>query len=190
MTLDATNGGTIEVQNAASIATYSGIISGGALTKTGPGTLSLTAVNDLTGAINVNAGVLAATATALPATAQVTVANLGTFAKSDVAAASTIGGLTLGSTEGGILGFNLTGNPTLGTALLNIANNDAFVVNGTAGNKSKVVLTSSVPLTTGTFPLIDYAGNITGTGGLSNLQLVLHSVSLVLYCQTLTIPRS
>ena len=134
---------------------------GGSLTKMGTGTLTLTGANTYSGPTIVNQGTLF-TVTGTAASGNYTVADNAAFglvvqaANTQLNAAS----LTLGSSVGASLNFNLGsfGNPGIGSAPLNV--NGALTVNGTV----TVNVVDGQPQV-GQFPLIHFS-SIGGSGGL------------------------
>jgi fibronectin-binding autotransporter adhesin len=119
------NGGTIDTQTYA--VTYSGAFSGvGALTDTGAGPLTLSAVNLYTGATLIDAGATLALSGAGSIAASSGVADNGTF---DVS--GTTSGASVQSLSGGVGGLVVLGNKTL--TLSNAAGTFAGSIAGTGG---------------------------------------------------------
>ncbi|MGC4003368.1 MAG: autotransporter-associated beta strand repeat-containing protein [Pirellulales bacterium] len=164
-------GGTIDVAEASARKVWSGVIQnafggGGPLSKTGPGELSLTGTNLYSGAIAVKGGTLSFTSSAISAGQLVSVSDGANLSKMDTAQSS-IAGLTLGTTVGGIV--SLTLDPTLSAAPLLIGNTDGFVINGL----SKINVSSTGALTVGsTYALIGYQG-VLGGAGFAGLSAIL-----------------
>jgi autotransporter-associated beta strand protein/T5SS/PEP-CTERM-associated repeat protein len=133
---------------------------GGTLTKLGTGTLTLSGPNTYAGPTVVSAGTLI-TGTGSAASGAYTVADNAGFgvvvqsANAEFNAAS----LTLGSSTGASLNFDLDGfgNPVVGAAPLNV--NGALTVNGAV----TINIADSLPQI-GQFPLVHF-GALTGSGG-------------------------
>ncbi len=154
-------GGTIDVQSASAIKTWSGNIlstnSPSPLTKTGPGELRLTGTNSFVGPITVSAGTLSFSSGSIGSGNDLSVADGATAVKMTTVA-DTLSTLTLGSATGGTLQLGLDGTVT--SPLLNVITTNGFTVNGTS--PLSISLVGATPL--GTYPLIDYDGTIGGTG--------------------------
>ena len=128
----AVGGNTISVGSNNASTTFSAAISGagGGLTKTGTGTLTLSAANTFTGNTTVNAGTLqAATANALGGTSQIIVNNGGSFL---VTAENAIGTNTAINLNGGTMAFGTAGyNGSVGALTLSA---DSILDLGTSSN--------------------------------------------------------
>lgn len=159
-------GGVIDVSNPAGNVVWAGIVSGGTLTKAGPGVLTLTGFASNTGPTNLNSGTLIVNATGLSAATTVNAANGTTLVLTDPATTASITGLNLGTSSGSNLQFLINGNTSL--TPLSVTGTDAF----TTTANSNVILQSSAPLPVGSFPLIGYTGTIGGSG-LAGLNLVV-----------------
>ncbi len=151
-------GGVIDVSNAAGNVTWAGNVSGGTLTKAGPGALALTGTGSYTGPTNLNSGTLVVNSTGLSAATTVNAANGTKLLLTDAAATASVTGLNLGTTSGANLQFLINGNTSL--TPLSVTGTGAL----TTSTNSNVILQSSAPLTVGTFPLIGYSGTIGGSG--------------------------
>jgi fibronectin-binding autotransporter adhesin len=160
------NSGAAAVLTGSSYTVQAGAVSavlGGALsplTKTGSGTVTLTAANTYGGATVVSAGVLNMSATQTGG---------GAFSVNDGALLDidlTAGGqtlntssLTLGSKTGASVTFSLG---TLGNTTAPVINTGSLTLNG-----SDVLNISASGLNVGEFPLISYTGSIGGSGSLA-----------------------
>jgi len=160
--IDSVGGGTL---SASSYTVESGTISavlggsGSTLTKTTGGTVTLSAANTYTGLTSIQAGTLNVSTTHAGGGA-FTVNDGGTLDVNLSAAGQSLAtsALTLGSSTGGTLTFNLgTFASTTAPAIINAG---ALTLNGTTTiNVSAIGLTS-----TGDYPLISYTGSIGGSG--------------------------
>ena len=154
-------GGTIDVTQAGTTATFSGAITNptsgtpGILTKTGPGRLLLTGANTSTGALNVVQGTLAVGTTGVSSATLVTASNGGTF-EAPATGQAIFAGLSVAS--GGNVLFDVTTVPTV--APLSVTTNGGVSLS----SGSKVTIKSITPLALGTIPLIDYDTALGGTG--------------------------
>ena len=126
---NGTNTLTVDGNGATSI---SGVISNGALTKTGTGILTLIGANTYTGATTVNSGTLQAgvATTAFGVNSAVTMANLAGAILDLNDFSQTIGSLNGGGAAGGNIDL---GTGTLTTGALNIADTYDGVISGTGG---------------------------------------------------------
>ncbi len=161
-----TNSGIL-IFNRSDDLTYSGVISGsGKLEKRGAGTLTLTGTNGLTGQTTVSAGTLVLTGSLGGAVA---VANGATLTGT-----GTVGGnlgLLSGGTFAGTSGATLTASGSLQTwhAKFNIAlgtptTTAVLSVGSSVYLDGTLNLTADAGFASGTYRLIDYAGNLTGAG--------------------------
>ncbi len=167
-TLNA-SGATLEVTNPATTLTVSGAIagnSGGALTKTGNGTLVLSGANSYNGATTVSAGTLTVSGgNGLPDSNAVIVADLAGVAL-NVNASETIGSLNGGGLNGG--NATLTGTLTLG------GDNSSTAFGGAIGGTGGLTKTGAGTFTltnnnTFTGSLVVRAGSVVlDTGGVIN----------------------
>jgi autotransporter-associated beta strand protein len=137
-----------------------------ALTKTGPGLLQLTGLNNYTGLTTVSGGTLVLTPDHTGAGA-VTVADGATFGVLQKAADTTLtlGDLTVGAATGGTLqiDFGSQVNPTFAPLA---AGNLLF-------NGDSVIRVSGKNLSTGTFPVVQYTTLVGGSTPVNDLELDL-----------------
>jgi len=158
--------------------TWNGLIGGsGSLTKTGTGTLILTANNGYTGATNVNAGTLRVNGDQSTATGLTTIASGATLGGS-----GTIGGAVIIADGGRLAPGNSPGTLTMGPLTLNAGSvldfelgeanvvggtfNDLINVNGDLVLDGVLNVTPSAGRTfgAGVYRLINYTGNLTDNG--------------------------
>lgn len=162
-------GGTIDVQDAAAIKTWSGnILSNNTpspLTKTGAGELRLTGNGFFSGPIDVAEGRLSFNNGSIGSGNTLSIADGASAAKLTVGT-DTLSTLTLGTTTGAALQLGIDGTVT--SPLLSVTDTDGFTVNGT----NQLTLSLVGALSTGAYPLIDYDGAIGGSG-FAGLQLSL-----------------
>jgi autotransporter-associated beta strand protein len=170
--------GTITNSNASIPATitvgagdFSGIISDGAtaatgVTKTGPGTLTLSGASTYTGLTRVNGGTLVTSTVQEAVANSVNVLDGATFGVNVASSGDDLilANLTMGATTGATLSIRngALGNPTLAPV---------FATNFTV-NAPTVIDLTGYELTAGTFKLIDYA-TLDGTSGYAGLSLKL-----------------
>jgi fibronectin-binding autotransporter adhesin len=190
VTLNA-GGGTFDT---AADLTWTGLIGGaGALTKTGAGTLVLSANNGYTGATNVNAGTLRVNGTQSTATGvtsvaggatiggsgriggAVTIADGGHLAPGNSPGTLNMGALTLNA--GSVLDFELGEANVVGGTWNDLVNvNGDLVLDGTLN----VTPSSGGTFGAGVYRLINYTGNLTNNG----LELGLMPAGSSNYIQT------
>ncbi len=111
------SGGTIETEGTSVLTVASTITGPGSLTKTGPGTLILTANNDYQGATNVNGGTLLINGDQSGADGAMTIGNTGTLGGTGIIGGNT----TIGS------GGTITSGTS--TAVASLASNDYLTFN-------------------------------------------------------------
>jgi autotransporter-associated beta strand protein len=143
-------GGIVDVTQAGTTYTLSGVISGSAITKAGPGTLALTGANNYAGTTTVSAGTLLVNGNQSAATGSVSVAG-GTLG-----GRGTVGGAVTVSPGGKVLagqGAAVNEQLTLGSSLA-LGNNTvirAVIGNGAAGADTTLATGSSQLAVTGAF---------------------------------------
>ena len=151
--------------------TFAGQIGGGtlatpananlALTKAGPGTLSLTGTNTFAGSAAVAAGTLRVVGGGLNAARPYAVANGANLTVANTDPAAPLPATTLAAADGSRLTFELDAG-TPGTAgLLAVTTADGTTLTGTV---NVAVTTAGGALTVGQFALFSYAGALQGGG--------------------------